>query len=313
MKLPILILVMALFATGCNMDNDSSQSQGKDNEEQINITVSHGDPLPDGTLQDKLLVIAQRTDKNVIYDITIDSDASYSPLIVTTQGENVAVKIHSASHSIYTLTLNTPGSIFNVGANATLVLENIILKGHPHNNRALVSVKDGGTLIIMNGTSIRDNQNENRYEEGGGIYVDSSSKLFMKGGEICYNYCGNRIKWDQGEGGGVYSNGLFNMAGGIINNNETEKNGGGVCIQGSVVYGNGVFIMNGGEIASNTALNGGGAYVYGRFVKEPLSNEVKSGIIWGYPGNGKENYANGAAIRAGSDINYTIGEYDYWR
>jgi hypothetical protein len=309
-----IIFTIGLFLAGCDMDNDSPPSQGKDNEKQINATLSSGSQLPNGTLQDKLLAIAQRTDKYVIYDIAIDNDASYSPLIVMTQGEYITVKIHSTSPAIHTLTLNTPGSLFTVGENATLMLENIILKGHPHNNRALISVKDGGTLIIMDGTIIRDNQNENRDTEGGGVYVDANSRLFMKGGEICYNYCGNRIKWDQGSGGGVYICGSFNMTGGTINNNEAERNGGGVCIDGSIVYGNGIFIMNGGEIAANQALYGGGLYLYGRFEKKPLPNNVKSGVIWGYPANGKENYANGATIFRPGPYSYngTLGEYDYF-
>jgi len=314
MLLHFLILFITLFTiVGCD-DSSASDSNGSETEDKINVTVSHGASLPEGSLQDKLLAISQRTDKNVIYDIAIESDASFSPLIVMTQGQNVIINIHSVSNAIHTLTLNSPGSLFTVGANATLVLENIILKGHPHNNKALISVVDGGTLIIMNGTVIRDNQNENRAEEGGGVYVGENSKMFMKGGEICFNYCGNRIKWDSGDGGGIYLNkSFFNMTDGIIHHNETEKYGGGVNIFLST------FIMNGGEIAANTALNGGGVYIYGEFTKEPLPKKTKSGVIWGYPGNGKENYANGCAVYwyqialSQSERRLderTIGEYD---
>jgi len=312
--LHFFILFITFFATGCNDLSNSDSESNTEAENLINATVSNGAPLPEGTLQDKLFAISKRTDNNVIYDIAINSDASYPPLIVMTQGKNIKVKIHSASSAIRTLTLNSPGSLFNVDGKATLILENIVLKGHPHNNLALISVKNGGTLIIMDGTVIRDNQNENRNEEGGGVYVGDSSKFFMKGGEICYNYCGNRIKYNWGNGGGVYvySGGYFNMLGGIIHHNETERCGGGVYTNAHHSVYQSTFIMNGGEIASNMALYGGGIYLSGRFIKEPLPNETRSGIIWGYPGNGKENYANGAAIYGGSVVynNGTIGEYD---
>jgi hypothetical protein len=317
------ILVIVLFVAGCNLSGsggNTSQSpkEAKGIETETFTPISSGDSLPNGTLQDKLLVIAQRTDKNVIYDIAIDSDASYSPLIVRTQGKNVTIRIHSASVAIRTLTLNTQGSLFNVGANTTLILENIILKGHPHNNMALISVTEGGALFILDDTIIRDNQNENPdgYDGyGGGINVGIDSRLFMKGGEICHNFIKN------GSGGGVYiqSGGFFNMTGGIIHHNEAEISsggyGGGVCISGGILSYT-TFTMNGGEIASNTAFLGGGVYISGKFVKEPLPNQTRSGIIWGYPANGRENYANGAAIYwawldSVKNNNGTFGEYDH--
>jgi hypothetical protein len=90
----------------------------------------------------------------------------------------------------------------------------------------------------------------------------------------------------------------FNMRGGIIHHNEAENAGGGVFVNQAT------FIMNGGEIAANKAYHGGGVYVYTYryfnydqgFKKEPLPGATKSGTIWGYPANGKENYANGPAV-----------------
>jgi len=312
------ILLIALFFAGCDIfstEDDNSGNSSTETETLTFVPVSPGAPLPDGTLQDKLLTIAQRVDKNVIYDITINNDNSYPPLIVLTQGENVTVKIHSASSAIYTLTLNSQGSLFNVGAKTTLILENIIIKGQPNNSKALISITEGGVLFILDGAVIRDNQNENPngYDGyGGGINIGIGGRLFMKGGEICNNFIKN------GSGGGVYiqSGGFFNMIGGIIHHNEAEISsrglGGGVCIYERHVLSYTTFLMNGGEIASNTAYQGGGVYVSGRFIKEPLPNQMKSGVIWGYPGNGKENYANGAAVYGGSsgEQNGTIGEYD---
>jgi hypothetical protein len=200
-----------------------------------------------------------------------------------------------------------------VGAKTTLILENIIVKGIPNNNKALISLTEGGTLFILDGAIIRDNQNENPNDydgNGGGINVGIDSRLFMKGGEICYNFIKN------GSGGGVYiqSAGFFNMTGGIIHHNEAEISsgglGGGICIYERHVLSYTTFIMNGGEIASNTAYRGGGVYISGKFIKEPLPYQTRSGIIWGYPANGKENYANGATLGGSIEQNGTIGEYE---
>lgn len=314
----LYFIFFVIGLAGCDTgNNDSGYSFTQIDEITYPyIPVKPGDLLPNGTLQDKLMTISQRTDKNTLYDIAIDNNYSYSPLFISTQGENVTVRIHSVSTIIRTLSLSSQGSLFNVGANIILILENIIIQGTPNNNMPLISITEGGTLIILDGTSIRDNHNDNTngYDgNGGGINVGTNGRLYMKGGEICYNFIRN------GSGGGVYiqSGGFFNMIGGIIHNNEAEISsrglGGGVCIYERHVLSYTTFIMNGGEIASNTAFSGGGVYVSGKFVKLPLPNQIKTGVIWGYPANGKENYANGASVSGGSsgEQNGTIGEYDY--
>jgi hypothetical protein len=112
----------------------------------------------------------------------------------------------------------------------------------------------------------------------------------------------------------------FNIRGGIIHHNEVENSGGGVLVNQAV------FIMNGGEIASNKAYHGGGVYIYGfrwswdyndLFEKRPLPGTATSGVIWGYPANGKENYANGPAVYYAWNKGYyfvwresTLGEYN---
>jgi hypothetical protein len=110
------------------------------------------------------------------------------------------------------------------------------------------------------------------------------------------------------------------MRGGTIHHNEVEECGGGVWVYRAT------FIMNGGEIAANKAYKGGGVYISGftwswdyndLFEKRPLPGTEKSGIIWGYPANGKENYANGPTVYYAWSEGYyvvwresTLGEYD---
>lgn len=141
----------------------------------------------------------------------------------------------------------------------------------------------------------------------------------MEGGEICFN---KSTHLNYGSAGGVYlgKGSYFNIRGGIIHHNEVENSGGGVLVNQAV------FIMNGGEIASNKAYHGGGVYIYGfrwswdyndLFEKRPLPGTATSGVIWGYPANGKENYANGPAVYYAWNKGYyfvwresTLGEYN---
>jgi len=291
-------------------DNSDNNQQSTDNteeeEDDTDIPLSPGGPLPGADLRENLSVVSQRADQHVIYDIVIHANAVYEPLIVRTGGKNVTVKIYSEPPNQYTLALGSPGSLFTVGDSTTLILENIIIQGQPGNNRALLKVEGGGTLIIEDGAVITGNENSavvyNEYSsEGGGVNVGENATFIMNGGQICYN---KRIHHQNhiGHGAGVLidRDGYFNMTGGIIHNNEANSYGGGVAI----FYGR--FLMNGGEIAGNDAYYGGGVYAWsanvaGRltytFVKEPLPGKLTSGIIWGYPANdGKENYANGPAV-----------------
>jgi hypothetical protein len=79
----------------------------------------------------------------------------------------------------------------------------------------------------------------------------ANSEFTMSGGEISGNTAGNA----GGVGVWQYTNGTFNMSGGVIKNNTASADGGGVYVLWS-----GTFNMTGGEIAVNTANRGGGLY-----------------------------------------------------
>jgi len=293
-----------------------------EDENEADIPYSPGGPLPGAALREKLNAVSQRADQHISYDIVIDANGTYDPLTVRTGGRDVAVRIYSEPPNRYTLTLGSLGSLFTVGDSTTLILENVVIRGQPANNSALIKIESGGTLIIDNGAVITGNENKSDVNDGGGVYVGENSTLIMNGGEICYNkrtHTNNHT----GHGAGVLvdSDGYFNMTGGSIHNNEANAYGGGVA----VFYG--YFLMNGGEIASNTAWYGGGVYAisynlfYGSltytFIKEPLPGMLTSGIIYGYPAyNDKENYANGPAVWYDWGKGYycvyresTLGEY----
>jgi hypothetical protein len=141
-------------------------------------------------------------------------------------------------------------SVITVGDGVTLTLKNITFKGNGNKNeKALISVTAGGTLVLEDGAVITGHKNNNVTPRGGGVYVGGGS-FIMNGGEIRGNI---------GNGGsGVYvENGTFTMNGGEISGNDRvgSSNGGAVYVK------NGTFTMNNGVISGNTSNTGGGVFV----------------------------------------------------
>jgi hypothetical protein len=320
----IFCLLVTVTFTGCEdtLGGDiGTTQQGKDDtdeveEEEEDVVLSPGAALPAGSLRDQIAAIAGRADKNVYYDITVTQDLVCNPMIISTAGTNVQVTLHSDS-TLRTLTLGAPGAIITVDKGVTLVLANIVLQGQPNNNWELLTVNTEGTLKMLPGAKITGN--ENVETTCGGVAINELGTFIMEGGEICFN---KATHLQYGSAGGVFldKGSYFNMRGGIIHHNEAEEVGGGVCVFRAT------FIMNGGEIAANNAYKGGGVYISGfrwswdyndLFEKKPLPGTMTSGVIWGYPANGKENYANGPTVYYDWNDGYyslwresTLGEYD---
>ena len=128
---------------------------------------------------------------------------------------------------------------------------------------------------------------------GGGVLVDKDGLFVMNGGSI-ESFLAN------GDGGGVYVNGILRMTGGTIYNCGTEEavydgthgDGGGVFIAP-----NGTFEMSGGSIENcyiGHKGKGGGVYVGGKFTM--TGGMIKNNVVnkaWGGEGAGVY-VANGA-------------------
>ena len=163
-----------------------------------------------------------------------------------------------------TISLSSPGSLFNVKGNATLVLDNnITLKGLNNNTDSLVKVDRRCSLIMNNGSAIKDNICIND-AQGSGVFI-SDGFFTMYGGEISGNKIASSPGGGVAQGGGVHMySGTIKMYGGKISGNICDLSpdsdpehiqGGGVCMIG------GEFTMDGGEISGNTALFGGGVFM----------------------------------------------------
>jgi hypothetical protein len=131
---------------------------------------------------------------------------------------------------VITLAVGT-GSVITVGSGVTLTLRNITFKGLDANIAALISVANGGTLVLEDGTVITGNTSS---KSGGGVAVNGGGRFTMRGGTIS----GNKAIGKNITGGGVVVNGygLFTMSGGTISGNEATSKGGGVFVNSSGLF-----------------------------------------------------------------------------
>ncbi len=131
----------------------------------------------------------------------------------------------------------------------------------------------------------------------GGIYVGQGKKLYMKSGNISYNYSGKK-------GGGVFldnSGATMTMAGGTIAGNKATTDGGGVYIFGT--SSTGYLVMTGGTIGNSSASN-------------PAENT--SGKYSNYAASGGGIYADAktSVSITGGSVNYNYATYGgglYWQ
>jgi GTPase SAR1 family protein len=310
----------------------------KDFTEEAEKTQNSPGLYVDGLFQDEMSLkeainwILQNANENQNYTIVLGTDQRISPtdLFLNNLKINITLKATGTERKIQYNTIQLlafleqfqpSASLFTVGKGVTLILENgVSLVGLQNvNSQALIHV-DGGTFI-MNGGSIKDNNNRGvRVENGtfimnngsisgntitgnnsnnpggGGIVISNESTFTMNGGIISNNS-------SYGGGGVFLYSGTFIMNNGTIERNSAETVGGGVLVN------NGTFIMRNGIISGNSAgLNGGGVSVQGTFTKF-------RGFIYGYDAeeglsNRVVNTNNGHAVyfENGRSRNTTAGE-----
>ncbi|MCR5625301.1 MAG: MBG domain-containing protein, partial [Lachnospiraceae bacterium] len=127
-----------------------------------------------------------------------------------------------------------------------------------------VYVDENSSFILNNGEITGNNGNE-----GGGVYLNTSAIMTMKDGLISKNSAFGTDSWC---GGGVYiHSATFNMNGGTISENTTQRSGGGIfmCFENSVLN------LKGGTISGNQAnISGGGVGMNGTNGTNTASNET---------------------------------------
>ncbi|MDR2150558.1 MAG: hypothetical protein LBO67_07045 [Spirochaetaceae bacterium] len=226
------------------------------------------------------------------YTLTITNSFVSEPLVFT---DNAAKTIIIQGDRIPRSILNNSGVLVSVPKGITLVLDNNITLNGNNKAFAIVSVAEGGTLLMKNGSMVRGAQET-------GVFVDGGT-FTMKGGEIV----GNTKKSSRGTaaGGGVHiKNGTFTISGGEISDNTLSASssyGGGVYIESSTVT------MTGGSISGNTSSDSSSYYSYGAGVavyKE--SNFIMEG--GSINGNTSSFYGAGVYVDTGTSFTMTDGE-----
>ncbi|MCL2762486.1 MAG: InlB B-repeat-containing protein [Treponema sp.] len=137
--------------------------------------------VPGETLAAQLDWLESNAETNINYLIKVRAHEEISPRILSYNGrKNVTIRLKGIG-SIWTISLISLGSLFTVGPEVTLILENnITLHGHKDNGNSLIHVGENRTLVMNTGTKIIGNS-------GGGVSVDRGGTFTMNGGEISGN------------------------------------------------------------------------------------------------------------------------------
>ena len=294
---------------------------------------------PGSTLAQQLAYITNNAGDGVVYDIVVNSDVYMGPTTVATMGRNITVNIRSASPAdVKIIQLEGQGHLFSVDASITLKLQDIELRGHSTNIRALVAVGQGGALVLNSGSKITLNTNTTTGDGyGGGVRINGGTLEINDGAEISGNktfgnYYGTGVYYDNAYGGGIYleNRSSVSIRGGTISENTVtcggryydSSLGGGIYISGNstVTMTGGVISKNIGDGGINSNIFGGGIYVENdsSFTKRAAPGSSTSGIIYGSTGEygnmARNNNGNGHAVYRNWGTlklrNTTLGGYD---
>jgi len=226
------------------------------------------------SLAAKLDWLDSQAKANMVYHIEVSTGESLDATILSYSPRTNITIILKGINSSRIIDLSGTGSLFTVESGVTLVLDNnITLKGHNSNTDALVTVSNGGALIMNTGSKITGNEiSRSTVIYGGGVLVDGGV-FTMNGGEISDNVITCSVSSSTGGGGvRVMNSGTFSIHGGTITRNRVI--GGSNTAEGSGgggVFVNGNFTMDGGTITNNyvtctvagfRTTGGGGVYVY---------------------------------------------------
>jgi len=249
---------------------------------QLRVRQAHHSVVPGTTLVDQLAWLRANAASDTHYIIEVNSNATIGSQALTLPAgrSNVAVSIRGIG-AMRAIRISANGSLFTVGSGITLVLDgNIALQGSGDNNRFLVEINDGGTLIMNAGSGITGNWN-------GGVRVNNGGTFAMFGGTISNNRgnAGNPGSHGRGGNHGSDSN-VRNGNGGDGGNGSDGGNGthGGA----GGVYNAGTFTMFGGTINNNAGGDGGwgGIGGFGGNGGNPGSGAGGRGGRRGIPGGG---------------------------
>ena len=179
------------------------------------VGAPDGVSVPGATLADQLAWVRSHAVAGGSYAIEIGGNQNMPPqTLVFGDRRNVTVTLWSPAPR--TVGLSSNGSLFTLGANATLVLHgNVTLQGRVGNDRALVEVNDGGAFVMSAGSRITGNANPTGLATaGGGVRVNIGGRFDMPGGAVSGN--------SASQGGGVFvaTGGTFRIGAGTVHGSD---------------------------------------------------------------------------------------------
>ena len=233
------------------------------------------------------------------YTINITGDFSLPGRTTNTFNPTGLTVTIQGNRTIF-LSLGTQGNLLRIGANQTVVINNLRLQGHTANNNSLVMVSGSNAAFTMQGNAEVSGNTNSMGNGVGGVDVSSAGTFTMNDGTISGNTA-------SGVGGVFVQNvsSRFLMTGGKITGNYNNLWTDSTGASGGVRVTNGSFTMRGGEISNNTAT----IPTNGRGVRSSIGNSFMSnGKIIGNSGVGVEHTGPSPFTMTGGEIsNNRIG------
>ena len=230
-----------------------------------------GIDVPGGSLTEKLAWLQRSADSHNTYILEAKADENIAPHTFQFQGAiNITVVLRGDGEN-RTIRLRSNGTMFEVRANVTFILDhNITLHGHSQNSSCVVWV-NGGIFIMNNGSTITGNTYSS---DGSGVYVGGGT-FTMNDGTISNNTV-------RGSGGGVFNGSNFTMRGGIITGNTASRHGGGVLSWGTFTKGGGTITGHASDPANGNVVRDAAGNVIARqghavFINENRRKETTAG------------------------------------
>ena len=214
---------------------------------------------------------------------TVDPTSLDPTAISITIGKNITIKSVNPSEGTKPV-IQGDGNGRIIFAGGTVVLEDLVLKGG--NN----TTSGGGIYVSYTGVLTMKNctiTDCNATNFGGGLYIASNGSANISGCTISGNKATDETN---GIGGGIMANGTLIADGTSISNNNSGKDGGGICIASDVTA-----TLTGCTISENSANSTGGGLKIYSLAKLTNCKILKNSSGWDGGGFGCEVSASDSA------------------
>ena len=287
-------------------------------------------------LRDKFawLSVNAETGSNYVLEVVAPESLSRPVNLTYRNKSDITITLRGMGGVNQAISTNDALGLFSVGSGVTLILDNITLQGVSSgillNSGTLVSVRNGGTLIMKDGSTITGHTNDG---DGGGVYVSDGGIFLMEGGTIIRNFScftvGSAQQYAQSRAAGRSLVGSatsqipgYNQVSGTASSNADNtplelppRSGGGVYVAVG-----GTFTKTGGTIAgfagtpdtSNAVIDPNARPISDSGHAVFAATGTRSGIFISNPGSKRKETTSGpnSNLHIGSDGTFS-GDWDF--